>query len=174
MASVMLLTGERGIGKSTVCRETVALAQGEGYACGGILTLAHDDVRDVLDVSSGDMRRLTVEADAAGAVDQGRFRFDPGVLRWGSRTLRRATPCDLLVVDEIGPLELARGGGWVSAFDVLLGGDFALAVVVVRPELLAQAQRQLPDCAAVVIAVTRENRDQLPGTLMGILEEETR
>jgi nucleoside-triphosphatase THEP1 len=172
MASVIVLTGERGIGKSTVCRRTIALAQSAGYTCGGILTLAHDDVRDVLDVSSGDVRRLTLEADAPQAIDQGRFRFDPQVLGWGNMALTRTTPCDLLVVDEIGPLELERRGGWENAFDVLRGRDFALALVVVRPELVIKAQLRLPDCATVVLTVTRENRDQLPGTLMGVLGEE--
>jgi nucleoside-triphosphatase THEP1 len=168
---IVILTGKRGIGKSTVCRKTVALAQGEGHACGGILTLSHDDVRDALDVSSGDARRLTQELHAAQAVDQGRFRFDPRVLSWGSAALARATPCDLLVVDEIGPLELERGKGWVNAFDVLRDKDFALAVVVVRPELAAQAQLRLPNCDTMVLAVTRENRDQLPSTLMEMLGE---
>jgi nucleoside-triphosphatase THEP1 len=170
---IVVLTGERGIGKSTVCRNTVALARDEGYACGGLLTLAHDDVRDALDVSSGDVRRLTQEGPATRAVDQGRFRFDPQVLTWANRALIRATPCDLLVVDEIGPLELERGGGWTNAFHVLQGRDFALALVVVRPELVVQAQSRLPDCATVVIAVARENRDELPGTLMGMLRQET-
>jgi nucleoside-triphosphatase THEP1 len=172
MASLIVLTGARGIGKSTVCRETVARAQGEGYTCGGIVTLAHDGGRDVLDASSGDVRRLTLEADAAQAVDQGRFRFDPQTLSWGNAALTQATPCDLLVVDEIGPLELERGEGWINAFDVLRGRDFALALAVVRPELVVQAQLRLEDCAAVVMAVTRENRDQLPGILMRKLREE--
>jgi nucleoside-triphosphatase THEP1 len=170
---IIVLTGERGVGKSTACRETVALAQSAGYACGGLVTLAHDDVRDVLDVSSGDVRRLTHDGDAAQAVDQGRFRFDPQGLAWGNRALIRATPCDLLVIDEIGPLELERGEGWMNAFNVLRGRDFALALVVVRPELVVQAQPRLPDRATLVMAVTRENRDQLPGTLMGMLREET-
>ena len=173
MARIIVLTGERGIGKSTVCRETVALAQDTGYACGGLVTLAHDDVREVLDVNSGDVRRLTQEGDTAQTVEQGRFRFDPAVLAWGNRALIRATPGDLLVVDEIGPLELERGTGWMNAFDVLRGRDFRLALVVIRPELVAQAQRRLPDCATVIIDVTRENRDQLPGTLMGMLREKT-
>jgi nucleoside-triphosphatase THEP1 len=174
MASVILLTGERAIGKTTVCRETVARAQAEGHPCGGILTLARDDAREILDVSSGDTRRLTVEADARDAVEQGRFRFDPRALIWANGALARATPCDLLVVDELGPLEVERGEGWVSAFDVLRAGEFTLAVAVVRPELLAQVQRRLRDCATAVLAVARENRDQLPDTLVRMLEEETR
>ena len=72
MTRIIVLTGARGIGKSTVCRETVALAQGKGYVCGGLLTLAHNDVREVLDVNRGDSRRLTREGDAAQAIDQGR------------------------------------------------------------------------------------------------------
>jgi len=56
-----VVSGERGAGKSTVCRETVALARARGYTCGGLLTLSRpDDTLDVLDVRSGDVRRLTV------------------------------------------------------------------------------------------------------------------
>jgi nucleoside-triphosphatase THEP1 len=172
MASIIILTGERGVGKSTVCRETIARAQSAGYRCSGILTLAHDDGRDVLDVSSGDMRRLTLEADADQGVDQGRFRFDPHVLRWGNALLAQATVCDLLVVDEIGPLELERGEGWMKALKVLRGGGFGLALAVVRPELVLQARMRLTGCATVAIVVTQENRDQLPGILMIRLREE--
>jgi nucleoside-triphosphatase THEP1 len=189
MTYIIVLTGERGIGKTTVCRETVALAEREGYPCGGILTLTHGDgpsawnvrrgrnahrapdVRHVMDVSSGAVRRLTVEEDATQAVELGRFRFDPHVLSWGNRTLGQATPCDLLVIDEIGPLEVERGEGWVNAFVTLRGRGFELALVVVRPELLVRTQLRLPNWATVVLAVTQENRNQLPGILMGMLRE---
>jgi nucleoside-triphosphatase THEP1 len=50
-ARIVILTGERGVGKSTVCRKTVGLAQARQYTCGGILTLSHSNGgRDVLDV----------------------------------------------------------------------------------------------------------------------------
>lgn len=169
MPSIIILTGDRGIGKSTICRGVVALAQSAGWSCGGIITLSRGDARDVLDVASGDVRCLTQSADTAQAVDQGRFRFDPRVLRWAGKKLAQATPCDLLVVDEIGPLELERGEGWANALDVLAGGDFGLALVVVRPELVARTKAQLPDYAPVVFSATRENRDQLPATLVNLL-----
>lgn len=175
MPRTILLTGERGIGKSTVCHETVALAQAQGYRCGGLLTLScGDGHRDLLDLRSGDAQRLTVESDADPAVTQGRFRFVPETLRWGEAALASAVPCNLLVVDEIGPLEVERGEGWASAFDVLKGGGFRLALVVVRPELVAQVQLRLPSSAAVVLAVTRENRDRLPPLLLEMLENELR
>lgn len=174
MAGVIVLTGERGIGKTTVCRKVIALAQGEGHLCGGILTLSRPgDNRLLLDVGSGNTRSLTLESDEIPAVLQGRFRFDPEALRWGNRTLIQTLPCDLLVVDELGPLEIERGGGWVSAFDVLRRADFALALAVVRPELVAQAQLRLPECATAVLTVTSQNRDGLPELLLEMLERRT-
>lgn len=176
---ISILTGERGVGKSTVCREAVALAQARGYTCGGVLTLRRpDDALDVLDVRSGDVRRLTLEPGASPAVLQGRFRFAPEILVWGNAVLARATPCHLLVVDELGPLELERGQGWLRAFDVLADklhpreADFALALVVVRPELVAQARLRLRIGATAVLTVTPHNRDGLPITLLEMLERE--
>ncbi len=167
-ARIILLSGERGAGKSTVCRETVTLAQAQGYACGGVITSSHtDDVRDVLDVGSGQVRRLTV--DAASAVVMGRFRFDPQTIAWGNSVLARATPCHLLVVDELGPLEIVRGQGWQKAFEVLRGGDFGLALVVVRPGLLEQVRRMLPASSIEALAVETRNRDELPRVILGML-----
>jgi nucleoside-triphosphatase THEP1 len=172
-ARIVVLAGERGAGKSTVCRETIALAQARGYSCGGVLTFGRPDgALDVLDVRSGYVRRLTLEPDANQAVIQGRFRFDPETLAWGDAALAQATPCHLLVVDELGPLEIERGQGWPKAFDVLRGTDFALALAVVRPELAAQAQRRLPVGATTVLIVTVDNRDELPDVLLGRLERE--
>jgi len=170
-AHTIILSGERGAGKSTVCRETIALAQAKQYTCGGVLTLSRsNDTRDVLDVSSGYVRRLTLESNVGPAVIQGRFRFDPETLAWGNEVLTHATPCHLLVVDELGPLEIERGGGWLKAFDVLREADFKLALVVVRSELIARAQLKLPIGAVTVIAVTAHSRDGLPNVLVEMLE----
>ncbi len=172
MSHTILLTGERQVGKSTVCRKTVRLAQQRGYTCGGIITLAHHGVRDVLDVRSGRRRCLTTSSDASSAVAQGRFRFDPLILRWGSEVLTEAVPCDLLVVDEVGPLEVKRGKGWMTAFDVLRAGNYVLALLVVRLELIEQVQDKLAASPLQLLSVTLENRDCLPSRLVAILESE--
>lgn len=164
----------RGVGKSTVCSKTVALAQARDHNCGGVLTLSHPgDARDVLDVRTGHVRRMTLQpdpSDADSAVVQGRFRFDPESLTWGNETLAHATPCDLLVVDELGPLEIERGKGWQKAFDALRGNDYTLALIVVRPELLERAQRKLPPDSTTVVTVEMDNRDDLPDLLLDALE----
>lgn len=169
MGRVTILTGSRGVGKTTVCWNTIALARAQGATCGGIVTGRRDGGREVHDVRTGEVRRLTRQPDGVPAVVQGRFRFDPDTLRWASRALARSVPCDLLVIDEIGPLELERGEGWTVAFDVLRGGAFGLAVVVVRPELVARAQLRLPGSNPRVVRTTPESRDELPATLTEML-----
>ncbi|MEA3340369.1 MAG: nucleoside-triphosphatase [Chloroflexota bacterium] len=172
-ARIIILSGERGAGKSTVCRKTVALAQAQGYTCGGLITLrCPGDDLDVLDTRAGSTRRLTLGPDDSPAVIQGRFRFNPGTLAWGNNVLARATPCDLLVVDELGPLEIEQGWGWQQALTALRKAEFTLALVVVRPGLVMQVQLKLPESALAVLTVTDQNRDGLPATLLGILERE--
>lgn len=173
MARVSILTGKRQIGKTTVCLETINLARAEGDQCGGILTLACDGVRHVYDVGTGEVRRLTQPPGAQPAVVQGRFRFNPDTLSWAEQVLSQSVPCDLLMIDEIGPLEIERGAGWVTAFEVLHSRAFALAVVVVRLELVARAQLRLPGVTPAVLTATRENRDSLPAVLMEMLKRET-
>ena len=165
-----MLSGERGSGKTTVCQKAISLAQNEGLTCGGLLTLFRGDrVLDVVDVESGDIRRLTVEAGTIGAVQQGEFFFNPQTLSWGNAVLVAAEPCDLLVIDELGPLEIERGEGWSKAFDVLRRANYALAVVVVRPQLVTKAQLKLPPCATTVLTTTPENRLEQPQAILEIL-----
>ncbi|MCJ7625183.1 MAG: hypothetical protein MUO76_16925, partial [Anaerolineaceae bacterium] len=52
--------------------------------------------------------------------------------------------CDLLVVDELGPFELVRAEGWVSGVKLVDGGNYRLALVVVRPELRRVALQRWP------------------------------
>jgi nucleoside-triphosphatase THEP1 len=168
---IVILTGKRGAGKTTVCRETVALARAGNRTCGGVLTLRRSNgSRDLQDARTGSTRRLTLGTGTDPAVVQGRFRFDPRVLAWGATTLARATPCRLLVVDELGPLEIERGEGLAEALDVLSRGDFELALVVVRPELVARVRSLMPGDTTTVLTVTRGNRNGLPTALAASLE----
>jgi nucleoside-triphosphatase THEP1 len=179
---IVILTGQRGAGKSTVCSRTVDLAQARGYTCGGIITLRQTtpgcatDCRDVLDVRTGHSRRLTVKVEpdssaASSIVIQGRFRFDPQTLAWAEDVLAQATPSHLLVVDELGPLEIMRGRGWKKAFDVLRKCAFRLALVVVRPELVDQARLRLSPNPTTILTTTPRTRDDLPAAILEILEQ---
>ncbi len=109
----------------------------------------------------------TVSAPGGDKLTPG-FRFDPEVFERGAQALAHATPCDLLVVDELGPIELLGGRGWANALEILPLGDFGAALVVCRPELLEALETKLgvvPPDRKTVVVVTEENRDTLAGEL---------
>ncbi|MFH1633839.1 MAG: nucleoside-triphosphatase, partial [Chloroflexota bacterium] len=71
----------------------------------------------------------------------GDWYFNRQTLEWGNQVLEISLPCDLLIVDELGPLELTHQMGWRAALDILPLSGYRLALVVIRPELHATARR---------------------------------
>jgi nucleoside-triphosphatase len=177
MDEVVLLTGERGIGKTHLCQRVVQLAQERGYVCAGVLSPAvfSDGEKvaiNLIDVSTGEDRLLAAVDDVPGDVRSGKYRFVSSTLEWATKALRTAIPCDLLIVDELGPLELESKGGLVEALDILRGGGFGLGLVVIRPELLDSLRGRLQSVDSLVLRVTLSNRDRLPGQILSILDQE--
>ncbi len=176
MNRVVLLTGERGAGKTQLCQQVVGQARQFGYSCAGVLSpaiiLQGEKVGlRLADAATGE-ERLLAEADRAGGeVRWGRYRFVRATLEWAAELLRGATPCDLLVVDELGPLELKLGQGLVAALGVLEEGAFSLALVVVRPELVDDVRERLRSAETSVMQVGPLNREQLAGQILCVLEQ---
>jgi nucleoside-triphosphatase len=176
MSRVVLVTGERGVGKTHLCQQVIEQARRSGYRCTGVLSRAVFNEEEkvaitLADVATNSERTLAVADDLPAEVTWGRYRFVPSTLEWGSDLLAGATPCDLLVVDELGPLELMLGQGLIAALDVLDEGGFSLALVVVRSELLDTLREELQDAETTVVEVDLQNRDQLPRQIMSLLTE---
>jgi len=168
-----LVTGPIGAGKTTVCQRVVAWAQERGYRVRGVLTPAilEGGVKTgiaILDIESGARRSLARLGQEAAGLVVGKYMFDPDVLRWGCAILERAAQegGDLLLVDEIGPLELAQGGGFVRALDILAAGVFPRTLTVVRETLLGALRRRLPQLQFVEFAVSGGNRQELAGQIV--------
>lgn len=147
--AISVVTGARGTGKTTFCSVLVDAARSRrpGLAAGGILSpkilrSGREVAISVVDVASGDHRRLATRREPADPYDgpfTTRWRFDVDALAWGDTILRSATPCDLLIVDELGPLEFERGEGWTGGLAAVDTGAYGAAFVVVRPELVDRA-----------------------------------
>jgi nucleoside-triphosphatase THEP1 len=138
---IAILTGPFGSGKTTTCRQLADLARQRGLDYAGIVCPARfDGARkvgiDLINLRTGERRPLAEADDLPADLCTARYRFDTDAMAWGAAILDSACPCDVLVVDEIGPLELERGQGWVNALPILRVGRFGLAVVVVRPSLV--------------------------------------
>ncbi len=104
---------------------------------------------------------------SAATTDEALPGWQLGADAWarGNRILLASTPCDLLIVDELGPLELRAGRGWIEAFAVLGSRDYRAALVVCRPWLVDELIPRLGSPAPKVLEVDRESRDALPGRI---------
>ncbi len=150
-----LLTAPSGAGKTTWCRHLAAQARSLGWDAAGLLSPPRfeDGVKTGIrlqDLRTGESRFLGSRALPEASLSEkdvipvGQWRLDARVLAWGNRVLRAALPCDLLLVDELGPLEFRRGAGLTAAFEALSTGAYRLGVVVVRPALVEAARSRWP------------------------------
>jgi nucleoside-triphosphatase len=153
---IVLLTGDAGSGKTTLLARLAVAARQAGFRVAGLLSPAVFEGAcktgiDLIDLAGGGRRRLARLRRPGDPPDALviRWTIDPEALAWGDAILRRLPPCDLLIIDEIGPLEFNGGRGLVSAFDAVDAGRYRLAVPVIRPALLALARERWPGAEVV-------------------------
>jgi len=155
----VLVTGERGAGKTLFCRALVEAARalpGSPEVAGVLSPRVYEASEQVgieaVDLRTGERRRLaSLRAAGEPALSEATklWRFHEEALAWGNRVLASAVPCGLLVVDELGPLELEEGRGWMAGLAAIDSGAFVAAVAVVRPALLARALGRWPAAEVV-------------------------
>ncbi len=154
MTSKIIITGKSGSGKTQFCAAIVnTLRQGD---------LRRKDIRGILSpalIRDGEKvgiqavnlitfehKNLAEEHDSdPGPISTKRWNFDPDVVAWCNQVLSDATPCELLVLDEIGPLEFEHNTGFLAGLEAVDSGSYTLALVVVRPHLLEKALQRWPE-----------------------------
>lgn len=145
MGSIFLLSGGIQSGKTSLCLEVLEAARQAGLRLGGVVSpgLFRGGEKwaiDLLDASSGERLRLAERLGKGEAeLATQRWAFRPEAVARGSQILKEAVPCDLLVIDELGPLEFQRGEGWLEGFEAVESGKYQAALLVIRPSLLPQA-----------------------------------
>ncbi len=166
-SEIILITGERQRGKSTLCRRLVQDLQERGRQVTGLLTqTVGPHALEAEELPNGRLYRLTYPFDSEAGIPLTHFRMNPEAMVQSSHALEAAFPTEIFVLDELGPLELTLGQGWVKILTLLQEPTFCVAFIVVRPTLLLEALRQLPASIYTVVEVTEENRDTLPQPLI--------
>ena len=155
---LLVLTGEPGSGKSTQCRRVARAAREAGLAVRGVVAtdvqVAGGSERWLEDLRGGERillgRMATPEMIAAGAP---RWTLEDTALEQCDAILRAACPADLLVIDEVGPVELLQQRGSMMGVRHALSGLYDVALVVVRPSLVPRFLELFPDPPAEVLDV---------------------
>jgi len=149
-SNVFIITGERESGKTRLLLDILGEYWEKEIDCAGVLspavfTSAKKTGIDLLDVRGGECQRLANlrQSNSTGIMTD-RWVFESLTLDWGNKVLASATPCDLLLVDELGPIELDKGLGLQNGLLALNSGEYKAAIVVIRLELLAKAHQLWP------------------------------
>jgi len=167
--NTIVLTGQVHIGKTTLCQRVVQWAQERGYGVRGFVTLTILDEHgarlalEIRDLETGACRNLARVDHDWGGPSVGPFHFDPQILKWAEELVIRASNvgCDLLIVDEIGRLELEQGEGFQRILSLLPTTKVPRCLLVVRSSLLEAFLRRIPTLAPLCVEVREDNRDTL-------------
>lgn len=165
--NLWIITGWRGSGKTTFCQEMLLAARMVGLDSAGLLSPAgfKDDIKDSIwaeEIRSGEKRLLATDHPQTEAdLVFGDWYFNRKTLEWGNMVMKSSVPCDLLVIDELGPLEFNLSLGWVSAVDAIKTAKFRLALVVIRPELLAIAGKIIQPTRIIHFSDVNEVRSRV-------------
>lgn len=156
--TLYLLTAPSGAGKTTFCSAFVEKARLAGWDVAGILSppvfengiktgiLAHNlRTRETRPLAiASHLPSTSSHALSTFQLELGQWLFDSSAISWGNEILAAALPCDLFIVDELGPLELVRGEGWINALSALQQPTYKIGIAVIRPTLLETAQALFP------------------------------
>ncbi|HTI31714.1 MAG TPA: nucleoside-triphosphatase [Sphingomonas sp.] len=136
MQRVILLTGPTHSGKTGALSATV---RQPGVA--GLLAPDLHYGRILEDLKSGEFERFQIHDDSEPSVEIGPYHFRAAAFDWANGKLKTAvrSRAKIIVVDEVGPLEM-RGEGLRSGLDAVLARDHGTAVLVVREKLVAQVE----------------------------------
>ena len=171
---LFLLTGPIGAGKTTALCAFAELAARAGLCLGGILTPARKDHLgakegiEALDLLTGERRDLARRSAPDQLATVGHWWFDQEVMAWAVQRALQALhrPCAVVLVDEIGPLELDKGRGFYPVLQQLPRAPSPTVVLVVRDGLAVRLQSHLAGLKPQFLALSKANRDRMPGQLL--------
>ena len=176
---LIILTGQTGIGKSSICRRVCTLASEKGYRISGILSPPlYDDsglkvgflAEKIPDGEKWELARNDNNPSVKGPV-WGQYTFSEKGFKKAAKVLKEALTgnYDIIVIDEVGPLELLRGEGFRPFIDLLVKENQTDLLIVVRPTLIKEIQEVLKRNDIILFHADIKNRDTLPSLIVSEL-----
>lgn len=174
----IILTGETGAGKTTACAKLLRQCLKEGISCGGILQPAifQDSAKVgslIMSVADGETELFVYIREKAQFEGEqvGKYVISERGLGFAAQALDSSTACDVVFVDEVGPLEL-RGRGLMQSVEKIMASEKTL-VFVVRKKILAEFKKKFSKKKFRVIKLTRENRNNTPEKMLALIKKKS-
>jgi nucleoside-triphosphatase THEP1 len=145
---IYILTGPVQAGKTTMVSEKVNLLREKGvnvmgFLCPGSFSGGKRSAFSLVDLETGRQVPMGDVNGQKGWVKFRRFFFNPEAFIQGKLWINgcfKKDP-DLLVIDEVGPMEL-EGGGWSDTLDALAQNSSVAQLWIVRQEIVQEVLRK--------------------------------
>lgn len=165
---VILLTGSPGVGKTTVIAEVVRLIREAGYNVGGMISheVRQAGIRvgfEIVDIASSKKGWLA-RVDQKSGPQVGKYLVNSIDLNEiGVQAILHAVEeSDVIVIDEIGPMELFSEKFKDAAEMALSSTKPVIAIIHWKTSSDSEIRKRKD---AETFVVTAENRNELPQTL---------
>jgi len=171
MKQVYLLTGRPGTGKTSIIKQAVA---GMKSKAGGFYTeeIRSQGVREGFRLVTLDGRSaILAHIDIHSPYRVSKYGVDIDSLdRVGVSALHQAAEeCDLVVIDEIGKMELFSANFREAVLHIIDSGKKVLGTIMLSPNPWADAIKRQPQVN--LVSVTRANYQQVLGELLQWLKD---
>ena len=142
----VVFSGPVHSGKTTFLAGAAAQWKASGLDVGGFLSVARlkngrGQGYDLVDLKDGTSAPFLTRKGEPDWPSIGPWHFYPAILEKARSILHRDRDADVLVVDEIGPLELGGEGLWPAFVEALAGG--AICLCVVREDILDEFRARI-------------------------------
>ncbi|HNY01514.1 MAG TPA: nucleoside-triphosphatase [Bacteroidales bacterium] len=163
---VVIITGGTGSGKTTLLDGIVKKIGHRNIPAGGIIAPAVFENGDrtgydLVNVATGERTVLARTSPNGSGINAGRYWFLETGIGFGRKALDPANNLmpGVMVLDEIGPLEL-DGQGWADSFDKLVRRPGLLLIVVARRPLLEKVIQRWSLHNPWILDVSDINREE--------------
>jgi nucleoside-triphosphatase THEP1/energy-coupling factor transporter transmembrane protein EcfT len=155
---LVVVTGRPGTGKTPAMRATAEALLERGVPVAGFVQIPvwGEEGKEgylVRDVASGQERTLAVKVGQGQGEHGTPFSFEEAGFAFARRALDRAKTGSVLILDELGPVELRGDGHMPSVRRALRRSGLVAVVATVRPALIPSLLSQLTIPSAVILDV---------------------
>lgn len=174
---ILLVTGSPGVGKTTLLLKVVEALKARGYSVGGMISR---EVRscgarvgfEILDLADSSKHGWLAHVNQKTGPQVGRYRVNLEDLNnvGVEAVLKAVNGCDLVAIDEIGPMELFSEKFKRAVLEAVESGKLVIAVVhwKARDKLIEDVKKRED---VEIFTVTFENRCELHKTVVQKAQE---
>ncbi len=132
---ISIVTGPVQSGKTTFLQKFIA----EKKNVSGVISPVIDGIRFFQNILNDEIQSMETSSDDPAALQIGKFYFSQTAFDWAINVIENATTnqADIIIIDEIGPLELQDNGFAKLLKNILLKDNFdGELILVVREKIL--------------------------------------